>query len=476
MKCHSKLKKLEKSKMCITEEQELICALKQLAFSIKNEIEDSLSSGLIQPEEEKYFRWKIDKDKFQYTEKGAVVPSARGEYTTKKSWFRASNKIEDSIKESDEYSFVLGLLNKIPRRKYKIVRGLESFIQKLIYGYLDDSKFSKADLDILITNFLKDIKGEPLKCGAEVGLDGIVILPEKIQFKIGDVNIILRQTRIDDLEKEVPAYGFMMQQHLKTPSAILSIEFLARQANEIQIKVEQAITILRLFKVGSVKDISYCMYSDSITDIMASATVTAGESLIAWEKSKIEDEDTQKLKIFWQTMTKNLPTSFYEFGKVKLDPITIAYKRYCDALLQNGVLERRIANAVMGLESLFLKGEERGELVYRLSIRIAKIFSLLEYDSKVKEVVKDAYEIRSLFVHGGHLSDGKKRTLNKKHGNIRSFLLLLLNYLRISIIITIFIKMNKKGFLDLIDNALVDKDQDVQLNNLLNTARNVIQE
>lgn len=460
--------------MCITEEQELICALKQLAFSIKNEIEDSLSRDVIQPEEEKYFRWKIDKDKFQYTEKGAVVTSARGEYTTKKSWFRASNKIGDSIKESDEYSFTLGLLNKIPGIKDKIALALKYFIRKLIYRYLDDSKFSETDVDIIITNFLKDIKGEPLKCGAEVELDGIVIIPEKIQFKIGDVNIILRQTRIDDLEKEVPANGFMMQPHLKTPSAILSIDFLARQANEIQIKIEQAITVLRLFKVGSVKYISYRMRSESITDFLASATVTAGESLIAFEKSQIKEKDIQKLGNFWKIMSKFLPPSFYEFGKIRLDHITIAYKRYCDALLQNGILERRIANAVMGLESLFLKGEERAELIYRLSIRIAKIFSLLEYDYEVKEVVKDAYEIRSLFVHGGHLSDKRKRRLNDNYGNIRSFLLLLLNYLRISIIMMIFIKKKKEKFLDFIDNALVDRNKDSQLNNLLSRARNVI--
>ncbi len=458
--------------MCIKEEKNLIIALKQLAFSIKNKIEDSLSHGVIKPDKELYFRWKIDR--FQYTEKGVVESSARGKYITKKSWLRAYIKIKDSIKESDEYSFVLELLTKIPEIKDKIAHSLECFKRKLIYGYLDESKFSEADVDILITNFLKDIKEEPLKYGAEVELDGIVILPNKIKFKIGNVNIILRQTRIDDLEKEFPAHGFIVQPGLKTPpSAILNIEFLARQANEVQIKVRQVITILRLFKVGSVKEISYRMHSESITDIMASGTAIAGKSLIALEKSQIKDEDIHKLKFFWQKMAKFLPPSFYEFRKARLDHITIAYKRYCDALLQNGVLERRIANAVMGLESLFLKGEEREELIYRLSMRIAKIFSLLEYDSKVKGVVKDAYKIRSLFVHGGYLSDKDKRILNNKHGNIRSFLLLLLNYLRISIIMMIFNK-KKEEFIDLIDNALVDRNKDSQLNNLLNKTRNVI--
>jgi len=458
----------------MSEKQDLIIStLKQLAFGIKKEVDDSRSKSLIQPDMEPYHRWKVDK--FKYTEGRVTESSAHGEYITKKSWFRASIKIEELIKKSEEYSSALELLTKIVGRRNKIAHDLERFTGKLSFRCLDDSKFSDGDVDIFVTNFLKDIKEEPLKYGAEVELDGIVILLGRIKFKIGDTNILLRQTRIEDLEKEIPVYRPTMQPYPKTPSAILNIEFLGRQANEIQIKVEQAITILRLFKVGSVKYISYRMHSESITDVMASRISIAGESVGALEKSRITEEDTQKLKKFWQTMTKTLPPSFYEFGETKLDYVTIAYKRYCDALLQNGVLERRIANAVMGLESLFLKGGETQEIIYRLGIRIAKIFSLLGYDSnKVKEIVRDAYKVRSRFVHGDHPSDKEKRKLNDKYDNIRSFLLSLLDYLRMSIIIMIFMKEEKEEFLDLIDDSLVDKDKDSQLNNLLNTARNVI--
>jgi len=255
----------------------------------------------------------------------------------------------------------------------------------------------------------------------------------------------------------------------------LEIEFLGRQANEIQIKVEQAIAILRLFKVGSVKYTSYRMHSESITDLMASGIFTAGERGGALERSQIRKGDVPRLKTFWQSMIKSLPQNFYEFGETRLDHITVAYKRYCDSLLQNGVLERRIANAVMGLESLFLKGGEMQELIYRLRMRIAKIFVLLGRDSyKVKDIVGDAYKVRSLFVHGAHLSYKQKRRLNREYGDIRSFLLSLLDYLRISIIVMIFMKKEKEELLDLIDDSLVDRDKDTQLSNLLNSARNYV--
>jgi hypothetical protein len=217
------------------------------------------------------------------------------------------------------------------------------------------------------------------------------------------------------------------------------------------------------------------MYSESITDISASATLISGSAVSSLEKSLIKQEDAQKLKDFWQLMAKNLPSSFYELGETVLDHMTISYRRYCDALLVNGVLERRIANAVMGLESLFLKGGETQELSYRLGIRIAKIFGHLSYDpGKVREVVVNAYRVRSLFVHGSHLSYAEKRKLENRHGNINDFCKLLLDYLRVSIITTILTKREKEEFLDLIDDALVDKVKDDQLNNLLRPTRDAI--
>lgn len=449
----------------MVQKEYLISALKQLAFETKNKIDESLSHKLIKPDEEIYLHWTVTK--FQYTDKGVADFAARGEYVNKKSWHRARSKIDKSIKKSKEYSSALEI-------KTLGKNEIDSFVGKLVTYRLNEGRLDEADIDMFISAFLKDLNEEPLKYGAYVELDGIVIQPERIEFRMGDIHIILRQTKIEDLEKDFPIYGFMSR-HLPTPSAILNIEFLGRRANEIQTKVEQAIAILRLFKVGSVKDISYRMYSESITDIMASGTLTAGESEQALEKSLITEEDVQRLKNFWQTMVKALPQSFYELGETRVDHLLIAYRRYCDALLRNGVLERRIANAVMGLEGLFLKGTETQELIYRLSLRIAKTFSLLGYDPyKVKEVIEDGYKIRSLFVHGSHLSYDKKRKLTNKYEDTRSFLLLLLDYLRISIIIMTFMKKEKEEFLDFTDDSLVDKDKDSRLNNLLSTARNVI--
>lgn len=448
----------------MAQKEYVISVLKQLAFKIKNEIDESLSQNLIQPDEETYHHWKVTK--FQYTDKGVTDFAASGEHVNKKVWYRALSKIEESIKKSEEYSSALEI-ETLDKSK------VDRFVGKIVTHRLYEERLDETDIDTFIANFLKDLSDEPLRHGAHVELDGIVMQPERIEFSVGDTDIVLRQTRIEDLEKEFPIYGFG-QPFQPNPSAILDVDFLGRYVNEIQTKVEQAVAILRLFKVGSVRYISYSMHSESITQ-RGFGGITAGQHTGPSDKSLITEQDSQRLKGFWQTMIKALPQSFYEIGETRVDHLLIAYKRYCDALLLDGVLERRIANAVMGLESLFLKGSEAQELTYRLSMRIAKTFSLLGYNAHaIKEVIEDGYGIRSLFVHGSHLSYARNRKLTDKYGDTTSFLLLLLDYLRISIILMIFIKRKKEEFLDIIDDSLVDMDKDNQLNNLLSTARNFI--
>ena len=452
-------------------DQNLTSALKNLASQTRRIIEESISHGKVLPDEELLLKWKIDK--FQYTDLGVTERGAHGDYVTRKSWIRAYSHIGELVKKSEEYAFTLEILTQIGKNRTD--NYLERFVTKLVSTYLNEPNIYEKDVDVLIRIYLKDLKGEPLKYGAEAELDGIVLKPERIEFQIGDMSIVLRQTQIADLEKEYPLYGFSTQQRLDTPSAILQIEFLGRQANEIQVKIEQAVAILRLFKVGSVEHISYRMYSESITDIMAFGRIGSITPPKSLEKSLIIEEDKQKLKLFWETMARSMPSSFYDFRETRIDYIDIAFERYCDALLQNGVVERRIANAVMGLESLFLKGSEAQELSYRLRMRIAKIFSLVGFDSyKIRDIIQDAYKVRSSFVHGAHLTYKGKRELNTKYGDIRAFIQFLLNYLRISIIIIILIKKEKEELLDLIDDALVDTVKNSQLNNLLNMPRNLI--
>ncbi len=448
----------------------LSSALKQLALSVKRTIDDDISNGAIKPEEEVYFRWKIDK--FQYTDKGVTESSAHGEYITKPSWFGATFKLMESIKKSTEYSSALEQLTSVFGKDDILSRDLEHFVIKLINECLCNSKFGEVEIEPLIKTFLKDLRKEPVKCGVEVELEGIALRPDKVEPSYG---ITLRRTKIEDLEREFPTYEFMQSRFLSTPSAILNIEFLGRGGGEIQRKVEQSIAILRLFKVGSVTYTRYHMYSDSMTDFMAHGTLTSGGTERALETYLVTEEDVSKLKKFWQTISNVIPPSFFEPGITKIDFLTIAYNRYSDSLSQNGILERRIANAVMGLEALFLKDSEIQELVYRLSFRTSKLLSLLGYDPhEIKKIVNQAYKVRNRFVHGGHLSYNNKKRIESEYKDVRNFLLLLLDYLRISIIVMMHSGRGKDEIIDLIEDSFVDKKREEMLNGIISRTKDVL--
>jgi len=452
-------------------DDQLIDVLKQLSATVKTMIDEGVSNGTIKPQDEVYFRWKVDK--FQYTDKGVTDYSAHGEYFTKQSWFRAIIKLEESVKHCSEYSPALEHLTKVFGDSNRISSDLDQFIVKLLHHYFSSLKTEEKDIESLITTFLKDLREEPVKYGAEAELQGVALQPEKIEPSFG---ITLRQTKIEDFEREFPVYGFFMApHHLPNPSAILNIEFLGRGTNEIQKRLEQAIVILSLFKVGSVEHTAYRMKSESITDISASGTVTSGRTRGALETYLITHEDVQKLKKFWQTMTESIPESFFKLGITGTDYLSIAYKRYNDALSENGLIERRIANAVMGLEALFLKPGELQELPYRLGVRIGKVFELLGRNPhEIKKIINDAYKVRNLFAHGGQLSYKQKKKLESKYDNVKNLLLSVLDCLRILIIVIILSRKEKDELIDSLDDSLIDRKQEEQLSAVISRAKESI--
>jgi hypothetical protein len=77
---------------------------------------------------------------------------------------------------------------------------------KLINEILQTQKFEENNIDELVKTFIKDLYGEPVRCWAEVELDGIVLLPDKVEVSYG---IKIRKTKAEDLEREFPAYDLM---------------------------------------------------------------------------------------------------------------------------------------------------------------------------------------------------------------------------------------------------------------------------
>jgi len=350
---------------------------------------------------------------------------------------------------------------------------LEKFARRVlsIYLYDDADEQIRANTERIVERLLKDLAGELVTSKAKVEVVGVGLQSNQISL---DAGIIIRRPTKADLEKTVRTIGLSFHDPFTKPSAILDVEARVTPGNNmlIQTRVEQCVALLRLFNVGSVRYISYDMWSDSLLDFMAGGTITSGERGSALETYVIKSDEESKLKQFWQKLSVLLPKDIYDFQK-QISHITLAYDRYSDALLHNGIVERRVANAVMGLEALFL--DESQELSYRLGLRISKVLSMVGKNPLgVREVIQDAYAIRSAFAHGGHLTYKAKQKLDRRYGDVKKLLHCVLDYLRLSIVIMILSRISKEELVDLIDDALLDSAKHQELQSRVSDAKALV--
>ena len=184
-------------------DNDLSSTLKRLALYVQSTIGVGISKGTVKPEEERFFQEKVEK--FKYTDEGVTEFSIHGDYVTKPSWFRVTPRLTDSIEKSDEYSSALAQLTRVFGKSDMLTNALQHFVGKLVHECLHSSKFGEADIDSLTAIFLKDLHGEPVKYGAEVDIEGIVLRPDRVEPSYG---VTLRRPKIEDLEEESPAFMY----------------------------------------------------------------------------------------------------------------------------------------------------------------------------------------------------------------------------------------------------------------------------
>jgi hypothetical protein len=443
--------------------------LMDLGVRLRREVNEGLSKGLLKQTETVAMVWKVDQS--AKTEGGVVPSGASGDYALRRDWSQAIVRSLIDSQQFEEYSNALKML-KEEFSSAVTQQAIDGFVTRIAEGFLNDPKRGDDYIDDTITILTKGLRDEPLQYAVTAGLLGLQIGLETIQ---ADSGVFLRQPTVEDFEKDVLPFGTTgFSPMLPYPTTILHIEIQARHARELQTRVEHAIAMLRLFRVGSVYAPSYRFSSESITDPFGRSGMSSGLATTPLENYIIRRDELSEVKDFWQSFATIIPPSFYELNAADVDHVTIAYRRYVDALMQNGLIERRIANAVMGLEALLLIGAEQ-ELVYRLSNRLSKLLSMLGYDQyKVRQTIRDTYRVRSLFVHGSQLSYKDNKRLANKYKNVRELLWTVLNYLRVSIVAMILARMGKDEFIDRLDDSLIDRKREEEFARTLQTAKTLV--
>jgi len=200
---------------------------------------------------------------------------------------------------------------------------------------------------------------------------------------------------------------------LSIPPYALKIHFTAEKDTQVdrQIpfeRIQKVICTLRIFKKGVFwYDNIYCFpLTWEPTRPFSRLLFMLPSQHSYGPKYVLEEEEKNNLMQIW----KNFNDINRENRFVK-----IAIEKFDQAALRQRT-EDRLVDYITALEALFLGTDEKGELEYRLALRLAtSIGNSAQERVRIRHVLKNAYKQRSSIVHGKKLKpiqiEGKKYSL-----------------------------------------------------------------
>ena len=330
------------------------------------------------------------------------------------------------IETVDEWTFLslLPLENEIVAlgEFIQVLTQLETRYQQQNQGPLDwrlsqfvnraiaDPEHSLADGDLahLIHRFVQDLEEAELHWTGVALLRGLRLEPDEISVSPG---VTLRQTRAEDyvdrqdLGSLITGMFDVGAGRVVRKDSVLELSAVGRTHSEISNEVARALQVFMLYRPVSVASERLDVYSDSVIHTgHISHSLLSGSGLNF--QCLLSIADAERLPTFFSQIASLIPDSVLPTREEEPNFVGNAIRRYNDALLLPQPVDARLAAAVMSLEALLLKSNEREELSERLAQRAGKLLGILGIASaaKVYEDIKKAYEHRSTFVHGGHLT------------------------------------------------------------------------
>jgi hypothetical protein len=336
------------------------------------------------------------------------------------------------------------------------------FIIDVIEKYFEDPSSFESKKSMCIEALIADLQYRPNKTRAIVEFYGIILHKDEIELS---PKIILRKPKEEDFNIDTLWNPIFSHPDFPEPSAILDISVQAKDRENLINEIKKAITILQLFRPMMIKWHIYKINSESYNPRFKWRDPSLVKCFIL-KNYILKENEVDKLKYFWKMVHPLIPEAFYSDDVKKIGYTAIAYKFYSDSLLHGGMIERKISNAVIGLESIFLKTINENRKSTQLIRRIAKLFNNQKLNSdKIKEIIEESYFCRSKYLHGELLSENdKQRIALKNGGDANNLLTTLLDYLRISIVILLHVQVEKKEkFVELIDESITDENANQQL-------------
>jgi len=322
------------------------------------------------------------------------------------------------------------------------------------------------NVDSLIHAFVSDVNDDPTEVMITTYISGIKMNVKMI--KLGE-GVSLRSQTDRDSERLFGNPFSMFD--LFNVSAVLEVVTTQKIQIGISPMSKTYIMLLLLFRKGSVHEVRTFWRANSIFRVFWGEQVNTTPPPISapHEEYPFNEEDRNRFTKFAERLKTKLPIDEKTGDLLVSDYKGISIARYQDAVLKNEDQINRIAYATMGLEALFLRRGETNELKFRLSVRVGKFMQIITGDNAldVLKTVKEAYDIRSSFVHG---STGEEK------GTDNTIILdKVSDYLRKSIVVFLSLENKKKDdVLTLLDHSLLDQKTDKELRELLSDSLELI--
>jgi len=407
---------------------------------------------------------------FSYSRVGITSGPIRGENTWVLKWDEAIQKVLPSVKKSDEYSKCFKLISDNFTVKQSVDWVLERFCRAISEVTFENQNNSVTKLYKEKTQlFVNDLKQSPIFSIIKVELLGIVLESHHVQLSD---EYLLRQTTKGDVNRK---YRYVLPRSpypLIFPTAILEISIwsIPEEENDIHVRILRIICLLRLFCSGGIALACYTSKSNSIYRFATMGIISPnGHILPPFKTHFLTKNSNLRLKQFFSDFP--MPEDVYSY-KIKDTPIAISFERYTEAI-DHGIFEKRITYAAMGLEALFI--DENTEISYRLRMRVAKLMCYFNLEfAFVKKVINESYLIRSKYSHGGILSNKDKKRIKREFGEDALLLTNLLEILRISLVVFIFIDQSKIKFIESLEEAMIMKTKEIELSKGLRHVRKYI--
>jgi len=441
--------------------KDLISLLFDLSKSVINKFSEYLSSEKIRIVKRLYSRNRVEE--FNYSKSGSLFRSTTEHIARDELDFYTLHEFIKDLGKEDLYKRVKEVIVELYNAgEVQADFWLERFIEKLIDKYYSGRLVYK-ELAYLINTFINEIEDNPIDWHIEVWLKGIFLEVPMIELEKGAV---LRAPCKEDLEYDPssripPPPTLTSMEAPFIPDAIIEINKRLKIRPAIYPYKEKLIILLQLYKLCSVHEVGTRWFPQGVLSF--ASTTQKPERLQTTYKCVLNGDDAKRLPNFIKGLESHIPFD-EKLGRILVDNyIGVALSRYQDGLLKPEPIPNKIAYAIFGLEALYLKGEERGELKQRLALRVARVLSKLNVDSSknILDNVKRAYNIRSAFVHGEPLKSNRYQD--------RNLLDRIAEYLRISLLLFMQVSIEKDKLIDLIDDSLIDEDSDRKLKQVIET-------